>query len=710
MNTTNEHLTRLFNRVPEEYPGGLIELHRFDTDREVWHNAYFQATDIDKAAQWAEDYNKAGNNVYVGVNPRKPETFPGGFATNDDIEVSFFHFADLDSQEAVDIARADTQSQYTMHVVTGTTPHKRVHLYWELENPSGNLKAWSDTQAGIADYYHGDRVIDPRRIMRLAGLKNYPSPKKKERGYVTETVTLKTEFEDDRDPVTALSMHHRFVASKPKEKVNVENGESLPFTPQSSGSLNLPGASGTNVNDLVKQINEGREWHNNMIRLVAHWIDRGWSDTEIMLACRPFTQEGYTHNDTDNEVRKAIKGGRAKWGVTNPEYDVEEALHEVREDLDAQQITDADKKALKPREWITRGRYIRRRVTLTIAPPGVGKTTLVMQEALAIAAGITYAEMETEIQGKVWIYNNEDDRQELLLRIIAAAQAMGIDWDKVKANVYVNSGDDRPLMVAKEDPKTGEVLILPDVQACVEIIKANNIIMFAVDPLVETHMVSENSNEGMSQVARAFRKIAQDCNAAVSLVHHSRKVSSGDQTSHVGNADTSRGAGSVVGVARIAHTLYQMTKRDAEHYGVEPNERHRYVRMDDAKANLSLATNKAKWFYRHSENIIVGKLGYQEEVGVLIHHDLKPVEDGQPDFKHVAENLIKEYKTIKGAEISQLLIGELGMKKTAVYDALQLHIRVNGNGEYQTRRWGKNDKIKWYKDGKEYVYAFEEFT
>lgn len=617
-----EHLSVLFRRTEKEYPGGLIELHRFKHGG--WSNSYFQATEdgIGKASQWAEDFNRSGCNLYVGVNPRKPETFPGDFAKNEDIGVSFFHFADLDKQEAIDRARTDMPIPNTFSIITGTTPNKRVHLYWELEHPAGNLKAWTDTQAGIATHFKGDRVIDPRRIMRLAGTVNYPSPDKEKHGYVKELVKIRTEFEDDRDPVSAFQMHGTFAGKKDDPTTTLDVA---PVT--LSGTLNLPGASGTSVVALVKEINEGREWHNNMIRLVAHWIDRGWSDTEIMLACRPFTLPGYTATDTDHEVRKAIAGGRMKWAVPNPEHDVETATHEQRGDMILGQVTDESRASLKPREWITKGRYIRRKVTLTIAPPGVGKTTLVMQEALAVAAGITYAGMQIEQPGKVWIYNNEDDLQELTLRILAASQAMGIDWDTVKKNVFINSGDDRVIMVAKEDPKSGEVMILPDVKAAIDIINREKIILFAVDPLVETHAVNENSNEGMSQVARAFRKIAQDGNCAVSLVHHSRKVSSGDQTSHVGNADTSRGAGSVVGVARVAHTLYQMTRKDADYYGIPPDDRYLYVRMDDAKANLSLVTAKAKWFFRHSEKVIIGKLGYEEEVGVLLHEDLEPKEE-----------------------------------------------------------------------------------
>ena len=45
----------------------------------------------------------------------------------------------------------------------------RWHCYWLLE-PGADLAAWSDCQARLAAYYGGDaKVIDPPRVMRIAG-------------------------------------------------------------------------------------------------------------------------------------------------------------------------------------------------------------------------------------------------------------------------------------------------------------------------------------------------------------------------------------------------------------------------------------------------------------------------------------------------------------------------------------------------------------
>ncbi len=60
-----------------------------------------------------------------------------------------------------------------------------------------------------------------------------------------------------------------------------------------------------------------------------------------------------------------------------------------------------------------------------------------------------------------------------------------------------------------------------------------------------------------------------------------------------------------------------MSPADAEEYGVTEDERHLYVRHDDAKANVGLVTNKARWFRRVGVTIANG-----DEVGVLVPDEL----------------------------------------------------------------------------------------
>ncbi len=74
-----------------------------------------------------------------------------------------------------------------------------------------------------------------------------------------------------------------------------------------------------------------------------------------------------------------------------------------------------------------------------------------------------------------------------------------------------------------------------------------------------------------------------------------------------------------------------MSTRDAERHGVSEENRHLFVRLDDAKANVALITDRARWFRREGVTIANG-----DEVGVLVPEALEPVDDtengGQDDL------------------------------------------------------------------------------
>ena len=77
------HLQALFGPVLADGQDGLIEIRHGPIDpalkrAAINHNAWFGLNQIDAAASYAADQNARGHNVYVGVNPRKPDTDQSG--------------------------------------------------------------------------------------------------------------------------------------------------------------------------------------------------------------------------------------------------------------------------------------------------------------------------------------------------------------------------------------------------------------------------------------------------------------------------------------------------------------------------------------------------------------------------------------------------------------------------------------------------------
>ena len=403
---TVKHLTRLFSRCADECPDATFQLDRSEVDGPGWISRQFTTSPegLANGAQWAMDWNSAGWNIYVGENPRKAGLDPNKSATDNDVMCSFFSFADLDTQASIDIATEGMPIKNTATTNTGTIPSRRVHLHWEHENPIYNLEAWKQTQIGLANYFKGDKVIDPRRILRLAGCISYPTKKKVAKGYVAELVTFHTEFDgEERDLVDTVHMHNEYAGS-PAASVT-------PGREGSTGGLGLPTSSpGVELQKTLEAIQEGT-WHNAVRDQVASWVALGWPADAIRLSCFAFTQPGYTNEDTGREVdamlRGAVKKGYAPVEtVENPQnkaaWDSMVAKQDgppVVIDHDTGEVVEDDydpnrnslaawlKMKLPPRDYTLGKIMCTTSRWLLYGQTGLGKTLFVFNMTAAVAAG-----------------------------------------------------------------------------------------------------------------------------------------------------------------------------------------------------------------------------------------------------------------------------------------------------------------------------------
>lgn len=637
--TIKAHLLALFAPLQESYPKGLVEL-RYGQGGKLDRSAYFgmHDTGLSEAAEFAANRNHESCNVYVGVNPRKPGTDRSKAASATDVECAIWHFADIDKAPAVEqLGRRIRSLPPTMSVTTGTVPNRRPHLYWQLEEPSGNMADWTQRQRNIAAAVEGDAVIDPPRIMRLAGTVNYPTQDKIKKGYKPELVTLKTEFDEERPPVIPQELDVAF----PSQGTN-------PVTPDGQTTLQAMASQGVRPADYIARIQAGDNWHNNARDLVAHWVSMGWSDAEILLAAGSLTLSGYTVEDTERSLQQYLRSARTKFNVPEPDQQVV-AEPEGREFAPtAWQPIDPAK--IPPREWLFGDILARKFVSVLVAPPGVGKSILTIEAAISVALKRPLGPFDAHEQTNVWLFNNEDPRDELNRRISAFLIEHEIAPSDLAGRLFVDTGEEQHLMVATYD-KHGAVVRLPVVDSMIQHIKANNIGLLIVDPFLETHGVNENSNNDIGTVARLYREIAQKTGCAVWLVHHTRKTPAGAVASAPGDSDAGRGASALGGVARFTATLFNMTKKEAEEMGIE--DRHLYVRFDDGKANLKLKTGEGIWWRKKSVSLGNAR-GFRpaDSMGVLEHVDMAAMlSDGD-------EHRREQWQVIGHALCTQMEAGE----------------------------------------------------
>lgn len=289
-------------------------------------------------------------------------------------------------------------------------------------------------------------------------------------------------------------------------------------------------------------------------------------------------------------------------------------------------IRDVAAKAIPARQWLLGHHLMRGQVTTLIAPGGVGKSTLSILWALSLTTHKNLLNTTPHEHIPVWVINNEDDTYELARRYHAALTHYDIDSTHAKPFYATGNINDRPFKIARRIDNTLQPT--DQFKELYSTIKRYHIGAVIIDPLVSIHDANENDNTEMEYILSLLRTIARKTNCAIVIVHHSNKPQGGQSAGFTGNQNTARGASAITNASRIALTLYDMSEQDAKHYRIHEHDRNRYLRLDDAKANLSLRSPTPNWLYRQSVTLPNG-----DSVGTLSPITLKaPVEEVSDDI------------------------------------------------------------------------------
>jgi hypothetical protein len=249
-----------------------------------------------------------------------------------------------------------------------------------------------------------------------------------------------------------------------------------------------------------------------------------------------------------------------------------------------------DPATIPPREWLYGAFLVRRFVSVLAAPGGAGKSALAMGQAVALASGRPILGERVHQSAPAWIINLEDPLDELNRRLAACLRLHRLADAEIAGRVFLHSGRERRVCMAALDAD-GVSVTRPDQEAVTAAAREKGIGLIVVDPFVKSHALDENSNPHMDAAATAWAEVAEQTGAAVLLVHHVRKL--GGATVDV---EATRGAKALTDAARAAAVLAPMTPEEGERLAIPPAERWRYLRLDDAKANLAPRAEQARWF------------------------------------------------------------------------------------------------------------------
>jgi len=241
------------------------------------------------------------------------------------------------------------------------------------------------------------------------------------------------------------------------------------------------------------------------------------------------------------------------------------------------------------REFLYGKHFIRKFISAKFGNGGVGKSSLALTEAIAMATGRPLLGIKPNERCRVWYWNGEDPRDETDRRIAAICLRFGLKQSDLEGWLFVDSGREQKIIIAVQNPKTGAVIAEPVANEMVETILANSIDVVIIDPFVSCHRVIENDNPAMDLVAKKWSEIADQTNSAIELLHHVKKTGGQDAS-----VEDGRGASALLAAVRSAEVLNKMTEIEEEKAGVA--NRKLFFKVENGKANLAPPPEGKTWY------------------------------------------------------------------------------------------------------------------
>lgn len=244
----------------------------------------------------------------------------------------------------------------------------------------------------------------------------------------------------------------------------------------------------------------------------------------------------------------------------------------------------ADLDPIPPRGWLLGNAFCREFVSSILAAGATGKTAVRIAQLLALATGRPLTGEHVFVRCRVMLLGLEDGINELRRRVRAAMRHYRIEPEEIRGWFYIVSlPPEGGLFVAQG--RDGQIKQWLD-----EEIVAKRLGLVCLDPLVKLHDAEENDNGAIERVVSALARTAIRHNISVDVPHH---ISKG--AADPGNADRGRGASSFKDGGRLVYTLTAMSEDEAKRYGIEAEDRRRFIRLDAGKVNIAPSA-ATRWF------------------------------------------------------------------------------------------------------------------
>lgn len=582
-----EHLEHMFGGYLDGHQNGSVEIAWSNDQGAVLYCRYFGTDELAEATEKAVEVNsKGGVNVYVGAALRRPG-MPQRRSNDKDVLAATCYYADLDDPGAAERAKdiygtAGVGVMPTCSVVTGRHPHTRVQFWWRLSNPDVDQENTRAVGVAIANKLSGDlTVVNPSRVMRLGGSVAWPHKP----GRVAE-LTEVVVYQDDR-PKSYVAEHvaRTFQVGPPTSSTALAL-TSPPAVAVGPDPENFIGIDGVNAKALQAKILTGQEWHNEIIRLVGSYINRGLSDAEIIQLTADLTLPGYTVADTRKEVQKAVDGGRRKWNIPEPTTPQDDPIEEPTARTPPINPQSWAGRAVPEREWLVDQWIPRRYTTALYGDGGLGKTLMAQQLLTSVSLGIPWLGLPVR-KMRTFGLLCEDYEDDLHINQANINATYGIDYGALDdMRLWSSVGFDNLLMTfTGQESAAGH--FTPFFAELLETVQAFGAQLVVIDTAADVYGGNEINRAQVRQfVGRALGQIGRAINGAVLLCAHPSLsgMSSGSGTS--------------------GSTAWNNTVR-SRLYLSEPDKADPSDDTEQTDPDLRLITRKKANYARRGESILV---------------------------------------------------------------------------------------------------------
>lgn len=254
---------------------------------------------------------------------------------------------------------------------------------------------------------------------------------------------------------------------------------------------------------------------------------------------------------------------------------------------------------IPPRQWLYGHFLLVGHAACLAAVDGGGKGAMAVAMALAVITGKPLLGDKVHRTGQVMIVTYEDKLEEWQRRIAAACMHYDLDYDVILDHIAFLDKASGLIAFAQPNPREGGPISCADADDIISEMKDFGAVLLIVDPLNRAHGFDDgNNNVAMAQVAGAMDRVAGEAQAAVLVLHHLRKGSTGI-------ADDMMGATSVRATFRSSRVLAKMQKVEGEALGIK-EDHWRYSRISGSKDNYAPPPDEAVWF--KLESVLLGNV------------------------------------------------------------------------------------------------------